>query len=156
MLFFFFAAFTHVACCGASVLLCVTALWLWRWHFIFPLPPETWALSLTMTTLEPYPPLHPARCTNNPLCTQGFFFLIKASCETNLLSICPVWEGLEIKFPFWGILRPAELEIKLHSVLFFFRKEMQKRGFSKGTHTHTQAVLTKWHLAGHHPQGFYM
>lgn len=43
--------------------------------------------------------IHPsAQRINNLLCTQAFFN--KPSCGTNLLSICPVWKGPEIKFPF--------------------------------------------------------
>lgn len=85
--------------------------------------------------------IHPsARCINNPLYTQVFFlFFMKPSCETNLLSICPVWEGVEIKFPFWGILSPAEFEIKLHSVLLLssFFPHIDTQGHVDSPHTHT-------------------
>lgn len=96
--------------------LCVTTLWIQRWHFIFPLPPETWALSLTTD----YTGTLSIPLLNAPIiCCIHKPFFNKPSCETNLLSICPVWESLKIKFPFWGILSPAEFEIKLHSVFFF-------------------------------------
>lgn len=109
-------------------------------HIPPPSPPETWAPSLT------YQPhwnlIHPsARCINNPLYTQGFFFN-KPSCETNLLSICPVREGLEIKFPFWGILSPAELEIKLHSVLFFFHGDMYETWAFSKRRKHTETLCS--------------
>lgn len=45
--FFLLLSFVWLQSLGPPPPLCVTAPWLWRWHFIFPLPPETWALSFT-------------------------------------------------------------------------------------------------------------
>lgn len=90
-------------------------------------------------------PIHPsAQCTNNPLYIQAFFN--KPSCETNLLSICPVCKGLKIKFPFWGILSPVDFEIKLHSVFFHLNAETWIYWRHKGTQN--CAALTDGTLEG--------